>query len=1598
MAKRNWDRIKGQKPQDTVKYRDVYEDQQLERGDLDKRQTMTGRTILSAAVGLIVMLLVWIVISAIQMAMSGKGTLEMNPSPENTWIHVNEHYVNVNDQTDVISSDMYNALVQEHKDILSGKQEVVENPGNEPDLQAVRGYESSDWERKNEGYTLTVPVGALMPDGSRCTTPTELFMSTDDYKAYAAKVSGDYQNRYNAYVEYQRALEDPANTYSAVVEHYRNRNDFSQYIKVDEYQKELNEFNVKKEKAKAGSSFADLCSVPFLPVDPSTIYTEYEHGNVDPYVYSPKLYLDEQQRNMFNEFVSQHRVESDANDIQYKIMDDTVCFNEYPSKDLIAIFDKLNALVGDRAISYKNTLDGTIISYEEYDEMMCKYQEDLATFKKEYRAHREKFHPDDIDGTAKVFDWGPNTLKFGLSFGLAMLIFSVLESVLYANLRAQNVMSDTTDINQYHNDQHIALPEEIQRAYDVFPDVGAHSAVQVSSMISHVALLNKGLKTVNFAERATKDIKNDNGDIEYYKGEILEDENGHPIVKPVPIIDNEFMEALFDASGAPKNKNIRKYYDATKIPYNPDGSNRDKLGKYATWADLINKDWEFPLYEPQRPAGAYIVDTAPVNTMVLAITRAGKGQTVIEPTIDMWMREKRQNNMVINDPKGELLVKNYVRGTVRGFQIVQFNLINAMKTDIYNPLAMAADAAREGDQTKCAMYVENIAEVFFPLDGGEDPVWPNAANNAFKRAAYGLIDYYLEEEKAMRRMAERTRIDDKVLEQKIDEMWGKVTLYNCYQLFVQLSSKKMKNPAIEFANQAKAGKYNDLSDAEYAIELEKVKNKAKLWEDKQDADLLTLYFSATDALPRNSMRTLVANANNALKAMGGADKMMASVYGIAITAMSFFTDPTISTLTSGTLNQNVDLGGLSFPRRFGVRFNSNYIEKYHFVGQQAIWTAYDDPEFRNDLGKDFYHEDMVSREGWARYYFDGKFKNDVGYVKLEIKNPSSGALIRTFYFEFQKNYQTSLDGRVYVKDPILEEKIIKNGILTEMRKFKKKGKGGEPDKIVFRKAKTTFKEKRILDFKQKGQFTEVKTNAITNTMIRYTEKPKMVFLVTPPHLMKYAKLILILIKQLVDLNFDKAYMTKSSQKPLYKTRFMLDELGNLQSEGHGISGFQTMLSIGLGQEQQFTLILQTLQQLRDVYGESIDKVIQGNTSNIVFLKSTDDSMLETLSKMSGIRHKAYKESKTITQDQGSIVKMTKTEGKVSYTMTVKEEPVISYNDMAFISERNSIVFRAGDSPIWNRNETILPMSWRLFKNTITHPGKEYSLQTIPTLSTAMDFDVRKNQPNFRKMLEKRMEQAYAATEAQKEYQDAYGYSDYEIEQLDPDVYSDEIMDMICTALSPEEVKTAISVNADGLTEKDDNGEYQEMFDYMYGNQDKDSSKFTVEQDIYDEFATIEENKEQQDAINEIAAKYGIEDANKLRYAGGQISRDMIVSLTGISHSLDEIIIRVYKNIRGKMDSDDEYFIARNGHLYSVDGKLYIKNLTSQDNLDQLNEDIHDENSRVFADGDLHKEDTQTIGSYEVKDAFLKFLCTFNGPWPFADGEFDARMASEIKGE
>lgn len=1122
----------------------------------------------------------------------------------------------------------------------------------------------------------------------------------------------------------------------------------------------------------------------------------------------------------------------------------------------------------------------------------------------------------------------------GFVFLMAWLIAN---EKLMANWRSKNSMNDSTDINTYENDQHIMLPEEMQRMYDWFPDTGAHSSVQVSSMLSHMMLDKKGLKQISVTSRHKKDVK-EQGEVVAYKGEPVHNEQGAVVTSKLPMIDEEFGQELFTASGIPTSeKDIRKPLDVRKIEYNPvdetgNRKDRDKL-PYDTVADLINNDWEFPEYEVQRPAGAYLVDTAPVNTMVLAITRAGKGQTVIEPTLDMWTREKRKNNMVVNDPKGELLVKFFVPATIRGYEIVQFNLINPLNTDIYNPLGFAAESAREGDFTKAASYIENIGDIFFPKEGADDPMWPNAANNAFKRSAFGLIDFYLEEEKRARKQAEITGKPEKVLMQELDDMWGKVTLYNAYQLFVVLSAKKSTDP-----------------------------NVIKIDEDEsvKEKDFLTLFFDATAKLPQNEMRKLVQNTDNALRAMAGSDKTIASVYGIALTAMSFFTDPTISTLTSGKPSQNFDAKGLSFPRRIGVRFASEYLEKHKLVGLQSVWSAYEDPAFEKKLDKKvFTHTQTIDREGWARYFFDGKFKKRKSYIKLQIKNPKTGLLVKTFHFELELTYKTDLSGRRYVKDPVLNKKIIKDGALRELRFNKKKNRFEYRDTVVKRRYYD------LLDENRKQEIVEIP--AFSQKTVKYTERPKAIFFITPPHLMSYAKLILILIKQMVDVNFESSYLTKENQKPLYKTRYMLDEVGNLQSEGNGIPALQTMLSIGLGQDQQFTLILQTLQQLRDVYGESVDKIIQGNTENIVFLKSTDDSMIDTLVKMSGTTHESRVDQKTVTRDNERL--LYKNEGKISYTMSTKERPVIQFNDFMFIEQRNSIVIKAGVSPIWNRNETAYPMSWRLFQNQINLPGKKFSLQTIPTNSSAKDFDVRKNQPDFFNMLEQRLEQAKMAGIMKQAYLDAYGLSETALLRLDQNVVADDIMHAINAQMYN------IKHRAAGESHGDDMSDIPDM----------------------DEFGNILDSAIENTEVVQEAAKAQNQQAThqQKRFAGGQISREDLVSIGGqVNRQLDKVLAQGYADSQNYFEDVPGFRVTDDGELMSDTGVMYVRTSNGADRSDveALENAEIDADTRVYGEGDSDEV------FYEVTDEFIKYLAELESWRDLAGGRFEqgVKRAYQLK--
>lgn len=398
-----------------------------------------------------------------------------------------------------------------------------------------------------------------------------------------------------------------------------------------------------------------------------------------------------------------------------------------------------------------------------------------------------------------------------------------------------------------------------------------------------------------------------------------------------------------------------------------------------------------------------------------------------------------------------------------------------------------------------------------------------------------------------------------------------------------------------------------------------------------------------------------------------------------------------------------------------------------------------------------------------------------------------------------------------------------------------------------------------------------------------------------------------------------------------------------------------------------SLILQTLQQLRDVYGESVDKIIQGNTENIVFLKSTDDSMIDTLVKMSGTTHEARVDQKTVTRDNERL--LSKNEGKISYTMATKERPVIEFNDFMFIEARNSIVIKAGVSPIWNRNETAYPMSWRLFKDQISLPGKKFSLQTIPTNSSAKDFDVRKNQPDFFHMLEGRLEQAKMADDMKKAYLEAYGLSETDLIRLDQNVVADDIMHAI-------------------------NGR---MYNIKHRPASDDHSEDMEDMPEMDEFGNILESAvENTEVVQEAAKAQTQQDTHQQkRYAGGQISREDLVSIGGqVNRQLDKVLAGAYTESQQYFEDAPGFRVTDDGELMSDTGVMFVRTSkgADRDDIESL------ENAEMDAETRVYGEDGSDETFYEVTDEFIKYLAELESWQDIAGGRFEqgAKRAYQLK--
>lgn len=389
-----------------------------------------------------------------------------------------------------------------------------------------------------------------------------------------------------------------------------------------------------------------------------------------------------------------------------------------------------------------------------------------------------------------------------------------------------------------------------------------------------------------------------------------------------------------------------------------------------------------------------------------------------------------------------------------------------------------------------------------------------------------------------------------------------------------------------------------------------------------------------------------------------------------------------------------------------------------------------------------------------------------------------------------------------------------------------------------------------------------------------------------------------------------------------------------------------------------------------------------NTSNIIYIKSSDDSLIDTFVKMTGVTHRVYGSSKTVTRDLEKL--WMKNKGEVSLSYSAVEEPVISYNDFYFIAERNSIVLRAGDPPVWNRNETILPMAWRLYKDTIKLPGKEFTLSTIPSLSNITDFDIRKNQPDFGKMFTKKLEQAAEVERAVDRYAEVYGYSDYDIAQLDPDLYADDIMDIIrdCMEAKNEDFSDDFRPYDPELDEKP--GVSFDRSKLL--NNNRTSSYLTSGSTSNEEFKKAYIENEKNEKIK-----------NAKIYAGGLVSRSDLYDPHGggCLGTYDECIIASYVSCMTDFSNSVDFEVENGTRILRLrkNGEVLINvEGMTQDAIDKINKEIGDPNSRSFGNKKLTLDDAT---KYRVTPAFIEYLIGLDSWKGIAGGSFEDKMRESV---
>ena len=137
----------------------------------------------------------------------------------------------------------------------------------------------------------------------------------------------------------------------------------------------------------------------------------------------------------------------------------------------------------------------------------------------------------------------------------------------------------------------------------------------------------------------------------------------------------------------------------------------------------------------------------------------------------------------------------------------------------------------------------------------------------------------------------------------------------------------------------------------------------------------------------------------------------------------------------------------------------------------------------------------------------------------------------------------------------------------------------------------------------------------TFDMAEIGKKKTIVYIILSDEKSTYYFLVSLFIKQLYEKLIHEAQKERNGMLPV-RVNYILDEFGSIPR----ITGFESAITAARSRNIRYYLIVQSMAQLNDKYGNTGAEIIKGNCTDWVFLTSKELPLLNEISELCGIRH------------------------------------------------------------------------------------------------------------------------------------------------------------------------------------------------------------------------------------------------------------------------------------------------------------------------------------------------------------------------------------------